>query len=302
MATRVPRRTMFLVCAAVLVVASACGGSSATPQKIYVIDTRAPSTATATAPAETYSEPTAEDTATPTDSPTATPSGSSATASPTAVTNVATITTKVVTGSGTSAQCGAWKFSFKEPVVAGVSGATAINTSIAAKVQAYIDAFKAQLSQGGGAGPCTLDGQFATGTNSKTVLSLGLTVAEYLGGASSETLVGCLNYGVADGAPIALQDLFTTSAAGAGALSTQSRVQLKTLLGPSADVNWMNTGTAAVMTNFATSWVFLQTGLQITFPQLQVASAAEGTPRIVIAWSALKSVLKSNGPAAPYAG
>jgi hypothetical protein len=221
---------------------------------------------------------------------------------PTAVTNVATITTKVVTGSGTSAQCGAWKFSFKEPVVAGVSGATAINTSIAAKVQAYIDAFKAQLSQGGGAGPCTLDGQFATGTNSKTVLSLGLTVAEYLGGASSETLVGCLNYGVADGAPIALQDLFTTSAAGAGALSTQSRVQLKTLLGPSADVNWMNTGTAAVMTNFATSWVFLQTGLQITFPQLQVASAAEGTPRIVIAWSALKSVLKSNGPAAPYAG
>jgi hypothetical protein len=297
-----------LACAAVLAVASACGDSSATPQKFYVIDTRAPSTATATAPAETYSQPTAEGTATPTDSPSATPSGSKATAtaaptaSPTAVPNVATITTKVVTGNGTSTQCGGWKFSFREPVVAGVSGATAINTSIAAKVQAYIDAFKAQLAQGGGAGPCTLDGQFTTGTNSKTVLSLGLTVAEYLGGASSETLVGCLNYGVADGAPIALGDLFTTSTAGAGALSTQSRIQLKTILGPSADVNWINTGTTAVMANFATSWVFLQTGLQITFPQLQVASAAEGTPRIVIAWTALKSVLKSNGPAAPYAG
>ena len=300
MVTRTPRLTALLACAAVLAVASACGNSAPTRQVIYVIDSRAPGTALPP-PQDTFAEPTAEDTATPTDTPSAKPSGSTATASPTAVPNTAGITTTVVTGSGTSTQCGAWKISFKKPVVAGVTGATAINTSITAKVQAYIDAFKAQLSQGGGAGPCTLDGQFTTGTNSKTILSLGLTVAEYLGGASSTTLVGCLNYGVADGAPIALADLFTTAAAGAGVLSTQSRVQLKALLGSSADVNWMNKGTTADMANFATSWVIFATGLQITFPPLQVASAAEGTPKIVIPWAALKSVLKSNGPAAPYA-
>jgi len=278
--------------AATVLVASGCRLSSPTPELIYVIDTPTPGpVATATLPAGP--------TATPTATPEPTPAGP--TASPTGVPVIAAITTVTVTDSGTSPQCGAWKVTFKKPSVADVSGADAINTRVTDLVKNYIAEFKGQLSMGGGSGPCTLDGKFTVGLVSNKLLSVGYQISEYLGGASVGMKVGSQSFGVADGAPFALADLFTTEAAGAAVLSTQSRALLSALLGPSADIGWINTGTTPFISNFAQSWVFRSAGLEIAFPQIQVASAAEGTPTILIPWAALKSVLKPNGPAGQFA-
>ncbi|HEX7592382.1 MAG TPA: hypothetical protein VF375_10570 [Candidatus Limnocylindrales bacterium] len=285
--------------------AAGCSLSSPTPQTIYITDTFAPAPVTAV-PLASASATAAE--ATPDITPEITAKSSSSasspsptkagpTASPTGVSAAAGITSITVTDGGTTAQCGAWKVTFKKPVVAGVSGADAINTLITAQAKTYIDEFKAQLSMGGGAGPCTLDGSFAVGLNSQTVLSLAFTMTEYLGGASNAALVGSLTVGVADGALISLPDLFISESAGAAVLSTQSRILLKALIGPTADVGWINTGTTPYVSNFADAWVMRAGGLQIAFPQLQVASAAAGTPTISIPWASLKSSLKANGPA-----
>jgi hypothetical protein len=282
---------------------SGCGLAGVTPKTVYVTPGTSPGPDSAAVPTPTFvsdetSLPTAEPTPTPTPTPTATLGPS---ASPTPVPSVATVTTAVVSDSGTSPQCGAWHLSFKKPVVAGVSGAVAMNGSIATKVDGYISAFMSSLPQGGGAGPCTLDGAFSIGINSKTLLSLSFTVLEYLGGATNTTLAGSLDFGVADGAAIALKDLFTSATAGAAALSTQSRPLLKSLLGSSADSSWIDAGTAPAMGNFEGAWVFRATGLQITFKELQVASVAEGTPTIVIPWASIKGVLRTDGPAGQFA-
>jgi hypothetical protein len=302
MGTRAARLTALAgFIAATALVVSGCGPTAATPGKIYVIDTPTPPPAATAATAATAT-PSAEPTASPIVTPEPTPAGSAGpTASPTGVPVIAAITTVTVTDGGTSPQCGAWKVTFKKPSVAGVSGATAMNTAIAARVKAFIDDFKGQLSLGGGAGPCTLDGKFTVGLVSNTLLSVSYQVSSYLGGASVGDIVGSQSFGVADGAPIALADLFKTEAAGAAILSTQSRALLAILLGASADVSWINTGTTPFISNFAHSWVFRAAGLEIAFPQVQVASAAEGTPTILIPWAALKSALKPTGPAGPYA-
>jgi hypothetical protein len=289
-----------LAVAAALAV-SGCDSAVVTPKTVYItpgISSRPGSvvTPTPTLVPDDTSPATAEPTATLAPTATSGPSGS-----PTPVPSVATVTTAVVSDSGTSPTCGAWYLSFKKPVVAGVSGAAAMNSSISTRVDGYVAAFKSSLPQGGGAGPCTLAGAFSIGINSKTLLSLSFTILEYLGGATNTTLAGSLDFGVASGAAIALTDLFTSATAGAAALSTQSRPLLKTLLGSSADTAWIDTGTAAVMANFEGAWVFRPTGLQVTFKELQVASVAEGTPTILIPWASIKAVLRADGPAGQFA-
>lgn len=278
---------------------SGCGSAGATPRTVFITPGTTPGPGSVGIPTPTL---VTADASPATDEPTATPTATSGpSGSPTPVPSVATVTTAVVSDSGTSPQCGVWHLTFKKPVVAGVSGAGAMNGSIATRVDGYISAFKASLPQGGGAGPCTLDGAFSIGINSKTLLSLSFTILEYLGGATDTTLAGSLDFGVASGAAIALTDLFTSATAGAAALSTQSRPLLKTLLGSSADTAWIDTGTAPAMANFEGAWVFRATGLQITFKELQVASVAEGTPTIVIPWASIKGVLRADGPAGQFA-
>jgi hypothetical protein len=176
-----------------------------------------------------------------------------------------------------------------------------MNAAITLKVNGYINDFKAQLEGGGGAGPCALDGKFAVAVDSFTLISMSLSVDEYLGGADATTIAGSINLLVSSGATLALRDLFTSAAAGAAVLSTQSRAQLTALLGPDGvDAGFIDPGTTPVLSNFEAAWVFKPTGLEITFQQMQVAPAAEGTPTILISWASLKSVINSSGPAGPY--
>jgi hypothetical protein len=215
---------------------------------------------------------------------------------------LASIVTTTVTDGGSSIQCGAWHITYKKPVVSGVSGAGPINTAISAKVTGYINDFKGQLPLGGGAGPCSLEGNYSIGMNSSTLLSIRFSMVEALGGASVGTTAGSLDFGVADGATIALASLFTGDAAGASALSTQTRTLLLAKLGPDGvDSSYIDPGTTPVMSNFDKAWVFTTAGLEITFAEVQVAPAVEGTPAVTIPWASIKGVLKANGPAGQFA-
>jgi hypothetical protein len=239
--------------------------------------------------------------ATPTPVPTPIPT-LGPTASPTAVPAIAVIVSTTVSDSGNSAQCGAWHVTFNKPVVSGVSGAVPINAAITAKVTGYINDFKAQLPLGGGAGPCSLEGNYSVGLNSTTLLSLRFSMVEALGGADVGTKAGSLDYGVADGASMALTDLFTGAAAGASALSTQTRALLLAKLGPDGvDASYIDPGTTPVMSNFEAAWVFTAAGLEITFAEVQVAPSVEGTPAVVVPWASIKGVLKTDGPAGQFA-
>lgn len=260
----------------------------------------------ATAAAMTVATPTpsAPATATAVPTPTAVPAPTPTpgpTASPTAVPAIALIVTTTVGDSGNSAQCGAWHVTFKKPVVSGVSGSAPINAAVTAKVTGYINDFKAQLPHGGGAGPCSLEGSYSIGLNSKTLLSFRFSLVEALGGASVGTKAGGLDFGVADGASIALASLFTTDVAGASALSTQCRSLLLVKLGPDGiDASYIDPGTTAVMSNFDKAWVFTAAGLEVAFAEVQVAPAVEGTPAVTIPWASIKAVLKANGPAGQF--
>jgi hypothetical protein len=312
MATRMARVGVTGCLAAAAALAASGCGQAATPTVIFITP---PPQATPTLtfipfepPTDEATEPgAATDTATPaatataTAVPTPTPTPGP-TASPTGVPALALIASTTVTDSGNSAQCGAWHVTFKKPVVSGVSGAVAINAAVTAKVTGYINDFKAQLPHGGGAGPCSLDGTYSIGLNSKTLLSIRFTIVEALGGASVGTLAGGLNFGVADGVTIALADLFANAAAGAGALSTQSRALLLAKLGPDGvDASYIDPGTTAAMSNFDKAWVFTTAGLEVTFAEVQVAPAVEGTPTITIPWASIKAVLAPNGPAGQFA-
>jgi hypothetical protein len=175
-----------------------------------------------------------------------------------------------------------------------------MNAAITAKITGFIDDFKSKMSSGGGAGPCTLNGGFQLGSNSSTVIGITFSEEVYLGGATASTIAGSIDFIVSSGATVALADLFTTPAAGAAALSTQSRALLPAALMGDVDVGAINGGTTPVMSNFDTAWIFTSTGLRLTFQQYQVASGASGTPAIVIPWAALKSVINPSGPAGPF--
>ncbi len=175
-----------------------------------------------------------------------------------------------------------------------------MNSAITAKVTGFIDDFKSKISSGGGAGPCTLNGGFQLGSNSSTVIGITFIEEVYLGGASTSTIAGSINFLVSSGATVALADLFTTADAGAAALSTQSRTLLPAALMGDVDTTAINAGTTPAISSFDKAWAFTPSGLRLTFQELQVASAASGTPSIVIPWAALKSVINPSGPAGPF--
>ncbi len=276
--------------------AAGCGGHGPTPQVIYVTPGTSASPSLAGGASPAASTPGATDGSTPADSSAPTPASST----PTPSLAVATITSVKVTETGNSAQCGNWTVSFAEPVVSGIPTAATMNAAISAKVTAFIDDFKSKMASGGGAGPCSLDGGFQLGSNSSAVIGIMFSEEVYLGGASTGTIAGSIDFVVASGATVALADLFTTSGAGAALLSAQSRALLPAALMGDVDTPAIDAGTPAVMSSFDSAWAFTSSGLRLTFQQFTVASGASGTPSIVIPWASLKSVINPTGPAGPF--
>ena len=289
----------WLAVAAVLVaaalVAAGCGGSGPTAKVIYIQlgSSASPSLAHVNATAG----PTATDTEVPTPADTEAPTP---TAPPKPTPGEPSIASVKVTDSGSSPSCGSWTVEFVKPVVSGVPTADTMNSAIADKVTAFITDFKSKLASGGGAGPCSLKGGYQVGISSSALIGISFSEVIYLGGASTGTVAGSINFTVSSGATVALADLMITPAAGADALSTQSRALLPAALIGDVDAGAISAGTTPVMASFEKAWAFTPAGLELTFQEFQVASAVSGTPSVVIPWASLKSVINPSGPAGPF--
>jgi hypothetical protein len=260
-------RAVLVVASVVAVVAAGCGGSTVTPGTTYVIDTPAPGTGTPTA-------------------------------SPTPAPGIAVISTVHVSDSGNTTLCH-WTADYDKPVISGVPAADAMNAAIDTRINAFITHFRSQLGEGVGNGSdCTLEGHFIVGANTLDLISLGFTDSEYLGGASTTGSIGSLTFQLPAGTSVAFADIFTATDTAAAELSTNCRTLL--LADPDNDPDWVNTGTQPILGNFEHSWLITSAGLQITFPELQVGPTAAGMPSVVVPWSAIHSVIRSDGPAGSF--
>jgi hypothetical protein len=277
----------------ILLVAGACGPGGAT---------WAPGTPSSSPSDAPSGEPTDAGEPSPDVSPTLAPIASSApTATPLPVASVSSV---AISETGNSAACGNWRVTFQKPVVAGVPTAAAMNAAITTQVAGYINAFKAHMAseESPGSGPCTFEGNFTVQLSSPRLLSITFAMIEYLGGASPEAEAGSINFRISSGAVLTLASLFVNEAAGANALSVRCRALLPAVLAEGADVDWINTGTPAAMASYDKAWAMKPAGLQITFPETQVAPTAEGTPSVVVTWASLSAVLSHAGPAAEFLG
>lgn len=113
-----------------------------------------------------------------------------------------------------------------------------------------------------------------------------------------------LNYDVKAGKPIKLADLFKP---GAKYLQTISAYSIKELKKQSQskggesmfDDEWLQKGAGADPDNYQ-SWVITKKGLGINFDSYQVAPYAAGPQYVLIPYSALKDIIKPDGPLAPF--
>lgn len=246
-------------------VAAGCGGSSETPEVIYI----SPPPATL-APG-----------ATPTPSPP--PPG---------------VASAVI---ATSAPDGRWTVTFKKPVISGVyaSAATNINNAITARVNSYISGFTSQGLPAitGGAQPSTLDGDFTIAMDTGSVISLRFSILTYVSGADSSIgQAGSINLNAVTGATINLTELFSDQAAALSIITSKTKAALSAHLG--SELTWPS-GTVPI-SFFDKAWVFTPAGLEFTWSQEAIATHAAGTPSAVVSWSDLKPAIKVSGPAGEF--
>jgi hypothetical protein len=252
--------------------AAGCGSSSVTPAIIYVTDSPAP----------------------------ATPLPSGVTPAP-IVTPVSPVIDSVVISS--NAPDNSWQVTFKKPVISGVSAAasTKMNDTITAQVNGYISAFTGGglPAVASGDGPSTLSGDFTIALDSPTLISLRFSVLTYVTGAAHPTSApGSLNFVVSSGAKINLADIFSNPTAALTTIASQSHAALTTLLG--SDLIW--SGSASSLSFFDKAWAMTPFGLEFTWAQGDIASEASGMPSATLAWSAIKSLIKTDGPAGEFVG
>jgi hypothetical protein len=199
-----------------------------------------------------------------------------------------------------SAPDNSWTFTFKKPLVSGISDAVAatINDAIAAKVSAYIQDFTGGSlpAVASGAAPNTLEGDFSLALVSPSIISVRFSLLTSLSGAAHLVAgTGSINLWVYTGATISLSDIFTDQNAALPSISSKAHAALAASLGTS--LTWSGPATSM---SFFDSWVITKAGLEFTWAQGKIASGSAGSPSVTLAWSSIKSLIKGSGPAGQF--
>ena len=147
----------------------------------------------------------------------------------------------------------------------------------------------------------TLTGSFTTNMVSFDLVSLTLKWVDDTVPGHTLTKVETVNYALASGQRLDLEQLFGDMPAAMAIISAQSQEQLRRSLGSRYDPVLASGGTAPAVSNYG-NWALTPGGLKVIFDQSQVGPDAAGMPIIVIPWSSLKSVIRPDGPAARLAG
>ena len=202
---------------------------------------------------------------------------------------------------------GSWAASINAPVIGGIPAASAasLNDAIVTQVDGFIDAFanSGLPAVAAGGKPSTLQGDYSVALDSPTIVSVRFILTSTVSGAASAvTEPASINLTVATGSAIALSDIFTNPASALSTLASQAHTALSASLG--SNLKW--NGQADSMSFFDKAWAITPAragkpaGLEFTWPQGAIASPSAGPPSVILAWSALKSIVKANGPAGEF--
>ena len=198
---------------------------------------------------------------------------------------------------------GIWFANWRYPAIK--SGTTpladVINADILSQVQSHIAIFQAgpAATEQAPGKENTLIGNYSVDLSARDLFTVTLRWEEDVILKTPYVLV--LNYSLASGKPIGIEDMFTDQLAALTIISTESRVQLKRNLGADYDATVVEPGTSAIAANYG-NWALTESGLKITFNVYQVAPASDGMPWVVIPWPMLKDVMNPNCAAGRLAG
>jgi hypothetical protein len=137
------------------------------------------------------------------------------------------------------------------------------------------------------------------------LISVEFTEDDYERGAAHANIsTAVLNYDVKNGKKLALADLFNAKANYLSAISTYCIKELQDRLKKDKDsmldADMMKSGTSARADNYK-AWAITKKGLWITFDPYQVAAFAAGPQYVLVPYSALKDLIKPDGPVGSFA-
>jgi hypothetical protein len=135
------------------------------------------------------------------------------------------------------------------------------------------------------------------------LISIEFTVSSYSAGAAHpNSYTEVVNFDLKNGKLLKLADLFPPGAKYLQTLATYCIQELaKRTKGPDAmlDTEWIQKGAAPELTNYD-NWTITKKGLGITFDPYQVGPYAAGPQNILVPYSALKQIIKPEGPVGQF--
>lgn len=135
----------------------------------------------------------------------------------------------------------------------------------------------------------------------KNLISLLVWTYQFTGGAHGNSLSTTFNYDLQNGRLLKLADLFQPNSNSLKIISGYCITTLtKELGGEGIDPEWLRNGAGPKAENYK-SWNLTPDGLQITFDAYQVAAYAFGPQEVIVPYSALKKIIKPDGPLAAFA-
>jgi len=137
------------------------------------------------------------------------------------------------------------------------------------------------------------------------LISIEFTISSYSAGAAHpNSYTEVVNFDLKNGKLLKLADLFVPGSKYLQAISTYCTQALKKQAkaeGADAmlDEDWIQKGAAPDLTNY-NNWTISKKGLGITFDPYQVGPYAAGPQHVLVPYSALKEIIKPDGPVAQY--
>jgi len=137
------------------------------------------------------------------------------------------------------------------------------------------------------------------------LISVEFTEDDYERGAAHGNIsTTVLNYDVKNGKKLALADLFNAKASYLSAIASycinELQDRMKKDKDSMLDADMMKAGTSARADNYK-AWAITKKGLWFTFDPYQVAAFAAGPQHVLVPYSALKDLIKPDGPASSFA-
>lgn len=198
-----------------------------------------------------------------------------------------------------SSQSPPYEISIRTPVLKGSDDRRVknFNQSVSSLINEQVNEFKQQAAPPAGLPP--------TAENSKSTLSTDYTLKSppgqiisllitsdiyYAGGAHPGRAFKTINYSLPNGRTLRLSDLFTSGSDYLNALASFCSQELK-----QRNVLFFPEGAAPTEDNYKV-WNLTSSGLEITFPEYQVAPYAAGPQTVLVPYTYLQKQLDPKGP------